>query len=509
MREPFEQMQETKTKYSLNSTIEKYKKLEQLRDEAKRRLGKMKLELYEPHPGQKKFHEAKEKIRICLTGNRWGKTEALVAEALSYAIGYRPWDGTKTRTPPNKILICVPTFSAILEYIVPKFDRLEPEGLRLSGREGVRYLHSSIPGSYHYRNGSMIAFGSYQQEIAHFQGRDWDAVFLDETCPKEIFDILMMRVVDRKGRIHMTLTPENMGAAWIFDDLYSMAGEDIDIFQITGTSYDNPHIPHDELKNTEARLSPEEREAKIYGRFKHLMGRVFPEYDKDIHCLDLSSIKGLEELPKGVVIDPHDRKPFAMAWFAVTPQNDIIFLEEWPDDNFLDHKIPHSFEEYVRVIQAIEERLPGGQGTIQWRLMDPNFGRSKKAISGRSVEEEFEMYGLYFDTRIEDDVTTGHLSIRKRLAYDKAIPKSELNRPHLYFRNGLQNFHKSFLNYIYDHRKMEEDKGVTERPKEKYKDFIDLVRYTCMFDPMWLDPREFEQQSFKALDRLRSARIYH
>lgn len=431
-------------------------------------------------------------------------TEMLVAECLAMVLGYRPWNGTKTRMPPNKILICVPTFSAISDYIIPKFDRLEPDGCRLPGREGRKYGHAGIESSRHYFNGSQVSFASYQQELKSFMGRDWDGVGLDESSPKEIFDVLLMRTVDRDGRIMMTLTPENMDAAWIFDDLYSMAGKDRQIFQITGSSYDNPYLPKEVLAQIEARLSPEEKEAKIYGKFKHLMGRVFQEYDENVHCYDPEKIKIEESWPKGICIDPHDRKPFAMAWFAVNPQNDMYFFEEWPPDNFLEHKTPHSFDEYVKIINAIEDGIPGGAASVQWRLMDPNFGRSRKAVSGNSVEEEFEEKGLYFDTQIDDDVMSGHIEIKNRLSWDKTKPLSELNRPKLFFKKGLTNMHRAFLNYTYDTRRMEMEKGVTERPKQKYKDMIDIVRYSCKFDPQYFDPKHYQRMQFEAIGRLAS-----
>lgn len=461
--------------------IERFKKLEALKAELERRAGKDRLLNYTPHPKQKLLHGAinSHKIVIALCGNRWGKTECLIAEALSQALGYRPWDNTKTRTPPSKILICVPQFAAISDYIVPKLDKLEPDGFRLPGREGRKYGHAGVESSRHYTNGSMIAFASYVQPPEAFQGRDWDFIGLDETVPKEIFDVLLMRTVDRKGKLMMTLTPENMGSAWIFDDIYSMAGKDDTIFQITGASYDNPNIPREELEAMEKRFSPEEREAKLYGKFKHLMGRVYPMYDEEIHCYDETKVKIEASWPKGLVIDPHDRKPFAMGWFAVSPSNDIYFFEEWPPDNFLDHKTPHSFDEYVSIIEAIERSIPGGTESIAWRLIDPNFGRSKKAVSGQSVEEAFADYKLYFDSNINDDVTTGHIAVKQKLSYDKTLPRSEINKPKLYFKKGLTNFHRAFLNYTYDTRRMEMEKGVTERPKERYKDFC-LARGTLI-----------------------------
>lgn len=189
--------------------------------------------------------------------------------------------------------------------------------------------------------------------------------------------------------------------------------------------------------------------------------------------------------PKGLVVDPHTRKPFAMGWFMVTPQNDIVFFKEWPITPFYDTTNSMSVPQYAELIKREEEGIPGGSSSVVWRILDPNYGRTNTVYTGRTLEEEFDNEGLVFDCQVDNDIETGHLAVRRRLMYDKKKPISTTNRPTLFFGHHLKNFTQAFLHYQYVDPSRRTDRDPKESPKEKWKDFVDLVRYVCMYDPQY------------------------
>lgn len=463
------------------------------------------------------FHQSKAKIRLICGSNRSSKTTSGIAEAIFYALGTRPFDQSRASDPPTKILIVAQDFTnAVIQTIHPKLMSMIPDGALMETPLGIRYMHSGIPTSYHFKNGSFIKLGSSEQEMVKFEGSDWDLVVFDETPRREIYIACLRGTIDRGGRIVFAMTPESSLATWVYDDIYTQAGSNPDIFQVTVSIYENPYLGKEEIEFFKASLTPEEQEARIYGRFKTLIGRVYPQYDPSIHCIDPQDIlsrkneKGIsifDTYPKGLAIDPADRKPFAMLWFALSPQEEIIIYREWPETDFFRTAPLGSIEDYAELIRSIEKETPGGSDTIHWRLMDPNYGIARSVISNSSIVNAFKNYELFFDTDINDDLHEGHHAVRSRLTYDKSKPISELNRPKLYFFKGLNNLHHALTRYIWDTRRMEEERGVTERVKEKVKDFVDPLRYICAKDLIYLDPLNMEQNQYKATQRILSSRI--
>lgn len=503
--------------HSEYALIEEVKELELTEERLQGMADQGRAALYEPNnPKIAAFHESKAKIRLIVGSNRSGKTHAALKEAADMALGRREWNGEVLRDPPSKVLIVAQDFTnAVLQTIHPKLMSLLPSDALLPTPLGIRYMHSGIPTSYHFTNGSFIKLGSGEQDVQKFEGSDWDLIVFDEIPQREIYIACLRGTIDRGGKVVMAMTPVTSLASWVYDEIYLNAGKDPDIFQVTVSIYDNPHLKAEEIESFRNALSPEEVEARIFGKFKHLIGRVYPGYNQDIHRVDPEKVLNekdqhgrllFESYPKGMVIDPADQKPFAIGWFAVTPQNDIIFFREWPETDFFKTSAMSSVAQYAALIKEIEDTIPGGPGTISWRLMDPNYGVKSVVVTGQSIKQEFGDHELHFITDINDKIPDGHNAVRRLMHYDPTIPLGEMNRPKLYFFNNLQNFHNSISKYVWDHRRMEEEKGVAERPKEKYKDFADLVRYTAVFNPTYEDPTMLLAHQRELIDKIKQSR---
>lgn len=172
-----------------------------------------------------------------------------------------------------------------------------------------------------------------------------------------------------------------------------------------------------------------------------------------------------------------------MGYFLVTPRQAIVFFDEWPRENYQDYRGGRrGLSEYVDVIRQIEDGdnsygLPFQN--IIWRILDPNFGRSPSVKSGRTLEEDFIGLGLSFDTTVSDDLEEGHLVVKEKLANES-----------LYITPNCENIARSMRLYAYKPKKpgarMERDGAVLE----DYKDFADVVRYACMFNPIFFDIQE-------------------
>lgn len=449
--------------------------------EVRRRERERELERYRPSPKQAAFHQAPHPWRLYLGSNGSGKTTALVAEAVSYALGYRPWDGSEVKTPPVKVALVSQSFThSNVEDIVPKIEKYLPNSRIVHrGRLANGKVHK-----YEVDNGSTISLFSYEMDPSAFEGLDFDFVGLNEPPPRSIYVALLRGVSKCKGKIAFAMTPIGSESAWVHDELASVASPDI--FTVTA-HIDDSFMDQAAKARFLASLTDEEKEARAYGRFPHLVGRVYREFDAGVHSLSSDLVRSYVEdptIPKGLVIDPHDRKPFAMAWFLVTPKGHTIFYREWPEGNYVSMKsCSFSVAEYAQLIQEIETE-PG----IVWRLMDPNYGVATRAVTGESIVDRFARHCLYFETNIEDSLANGHLAVKEALLYDRDRPVSDENCPRVYITDECPNLRYAFEHYVWRDRQQDVGVRIREQPAEVGKDFADLIRYVAVSGLGYYDP---------------------
>lgn len=193
----------------------------------------------------------------------------------------------------------------------------------------------------------------------------------------------------------------------------------------------------------------------------------------------LEQTKAFQKLPKGLLCDPHDRRPFALAWFFVNPQHHLVFTNEWPNEPFVRIKTcSKGVKDYVELIRGIEKgdnQLGLPLENVVWRIMDPSFGKTKSAVSGRTLQQDFAMEGMWFDCTVDNTIEAGHLAVKERLR----------DPPQLFCTPHCQNIIDAMLHYRHAEFKRQEAFRVNEKPSEDYKDFADLVRYAVMFNPTY------------------------
>ena len=265
------------------------------------------------------------------------------------------------------------------------------------------------------------------------------------------------------------MTP--LSCPWIYTELYAKADSDrISTFHLD--LMDNPHIPEEEKLLFIADLNPEEIEARIHGKFSHLSGSIFPTFSRDKHTVDDFTIP--DEWPRFMVMDPHDRRPSYIAWFAVNPRDQIICYREWPRDEFAKIKTAHkSVRDYTAIIRTEE-----GSEKLYERIIDPNFGKTPSVMTGNTLIDEYANHGLDFYAEINNDIQLGHQRIHERL-------RTDIGEPKLVVAKSCRNMIWAFENYIWNTRDMEKEYGARERPDETGKDMIDALRYLLDYEPTY------------------------
>jgi len=462
---------------------------------------RFKLLKYVPHQKQRWFHEAKAPIKCFVGGNQSGKTTALLAEILSWCLGEYLWSGepvidlrgNRVKAPIRALIGAEDFVNAHAEVILPKLNELLPldylgvEQEKLQGRVTHKLRFPKDLG------GSTIKMMSYDQEQDKWEGFTAHIFGFDEPPPEYAVIGCKRGAMRHAAPICMSFTP--LKEPWIYDQVYSNEkaihiDSDKDIARLGRESYaivnvniaDTPYLTEEAKARFVESLDEEEREARQHGRFRHLMGRVYKKFDRNIHVLpgdwDLfRKGKQGENWPCGLVVDPHDRKPWAMSWFTVTPRDEIIWIAEWPDFDFHGTKQWHwSVDNYFDKMNEVEKDL-GIQGRVIWNLMDPNFGRTQKAGTGATLEDEMNDRGRAFDTQIDDKVELGHIAVRDALADPARIFWTER------CVNGIRGMeHYTWSDYRV------KDGRIKEAPMEQWKDFPDLSRYAVVYPVHYMDP---------------------
>jgi len=480
------------------------------------------------------FHEAcKDEQFNCFLiagGNRSGKSFTGESEFCAWIRGERPWDGSPT-APPGQgrdWLLAGQSFSKAFPLVLnPYFEARMSDWIvdrqKDQRKNTVMYL---------LKNGDRVHCLSYQQWSKAdkqsgnpFEGPAWYGAYFDEPPPYEVW------IATQRGLV--TGTSSGWGKAiiaatilshpWLLHEIYSasynMGGDKNHIYAQHFTIYDNPFNTDEAIEQFASEMSDELKQVRLYGRPRFLSGRVFSEWDPDVHIYDESDFNPLEHTfsngtststpPVIMAIDPHPRRPWAMVWLAVLPGNNYYVIRQWPQGPY--HKMKSSgfgFEDYARAIREVEETIPGGSARVMWREFDPNISRTPQAQAHGSttMQKEMRKLGFYFRSDVNDRLPIGHEIIHTLLQYDQDEPLSELNRPKLFVEAGLNNVIYGFENYSWDEYR-ESDRGLKLVPKDEGKDMIDVIRYCVSRKPQFMawEGRNQWYEKQRARRALRSA----
>ncbi len=431
--------------------------------------------LYVPHEKQKMFHVAPNKIRAVFGGNRSGKTEMGCNEARFHATGeYPEWY-------PESLRWNFPTRGRIIvtDYKKGAGEVLEPKLKKWFGDKITKIERSmgNISKVYvQHITGGISTFDvmTHEQDTMQFEGWSGHWVWCDEPPPRDKYIASIRGLVDYDGRLWITATP--ISEPWLYDEI--ILNEAREAWHIAVSIYDNPYLSKKAIQEFEVSLTPEEKEARISGKFLHLSGRIYKELDTNVHLID-SLPKGHENWPTFFVLDPADRRPHHGVWAKVDPFGTLYIYDELVYAG----TIKLTARE-ILIRERVEHRI-SPENII--RIIDPNKGKTPDLYTGLQLKQNFGMNGVYFmQTDVNDDLAIGHLAVKERLLWDKSKPLSEVNHPKIYFVRGkTRECIKQLLSYVWDEWKgsLRGGRAEKEKPKDINKDMPDCIRYLCVYNP--------------------------
>lgn len=251
---------------------------------------------------------------------------------------------------------------------------------------------------------------------------------------------------------------------------------------------ENPYIDQKRVAEEVKLMPTDEIMARIYGLPINLSGKIYISFNKHIHMISFEDLPSLKDCTLYFILDPHDRKPWAMIWVAIHKTGTCYVIDEYPNRNFnemlFDDK---TYDDYAKLIREKEDVLVGlGCNRVYKRILDPNFGNKTVQLAERqggqsktTPKEELKKRGLKFIDGI-DAIEAGHLKVREYLYYEKKDDEI-IVQPKLLFTDNCENSIRHHSRY--SRKDIISGDGDTKdkvAPQEKYKDFCDLTRYFCM-----------------------------
>ncbi len=330
-----------------------------------------------------------------------------------------------------------------------------------------------IPVKWTLKNGNQFDILTHEMTTEQFEGWKGHIAWFDEPPPRDKYIATLRGLVDYSGRDWLTLTP--LTQPWIYDDIYSNSDPNVKV--ITCDIKDNPYLSKDAIHEFERMLTQEEKEARLHGKFMHLSGLVYKEFDPQMHICEPPRVQ--EGWTRYMAIDPHERTPTAVLWLAVDPKgNHWLYDELWLKDM--------DIKSIANAILSQESDLPA-----HVKLIDPHADKENNLMGGFNVRKELMRYGVYTQ-RGNSDPFLGKARIRQALT-PRFSPLTKRESPVLRVSRECPQTIFEFQHYIYDEfRRNKDELNLKEQPKKKNDHFMDALRYIYNFGPKYIEQEKEE-----------------
>lgn len=384
---------------------------------------------------QKRFLLSNKTICGIVGPNKIGKTYLGVAKFCSYMTGIYPDyfpEELKLETPVKGRIILNDFGIMYFEDLLPYLEKWIPSWMYDEKLPGGGYRKKNNAGVYSRWqltkrepcNGSSFHLISNEQDVRTCEGTAIQVLLSNEPHNEDKFEASMRGGVTKGIKVMFVLTPLGL-SGWIIDKV--VPREDAEIL-FAEDIRENYTLNEEAIKSFEKSLSPEEKKARMYGKPLHFAGRVFKEFDRDVHVVSSEAVK----IPDGdwenkfLVVDPHEATNWAFMWGWINPLHQIY----WYD--YLWIEADKTFKDYVERIKAKERN-----GKVQLRIMDARYCNKPYMDSGgKKTSEGFRELGIYFE-RANGDSNYRITMMHEYLKYDRDKPITQYNTPSMFWLDYL------------------------------------------------------------------------
>lgn len=374
--------------------------------------------------------------------------------------------------------------TTIKEKIIPELEKWFPANEAKNipeanfelAKEGKNYVCK-----IETKTGWTIDIMSTEQADKEFESADLGWVWIDEPIPERKFMATVAR--GRMGMIMFwTMTPL-FQAAWA-KDWMDTAIENGTADYVEAEVEDNCKIhgvrgilEHDAIVRMVDAMDENEKEARAFGKFGHLIGRVHKKFSRKIHVIDPFPID-VRNYTVYKALDPHPRVDDHVLYLAVDRKgtyyitSEILFSEE----------VPEMYAQMKAHESNMNYRLEGSHS----RIIDPSAFNDDKHMQEKSVGSQFHDLGERW-IRGSKDLMAGIK--RTDTALDYKLKEGKLFRPpELFIFSTCPVLIKQMEEYVWSEWKgaSKDEKQPNPRPKDKNDHNVENLHRLLLHEPEYI-----------------------
>lgn len=378
--------------------------------------------------------------------------------------------------------------TTIKEKIIPELKKWFP-----SNRYKERYTTEKQGKFWESRwetdTGFVFDIMSNEQEAKEFESTDLGWVWLDEPSRKDIYLASVART--RTGAIiFWTLTPLDY-SAWIEEDLYAKR-DGINVEYVEANVEDNckQHgvrgiLEHSNIERMMSQYPEDEKQARIHGKFGHLLGKIIKSFNRKIHV-----IRPFKMPPSKfcvfMALDTHPQVDEHALWMAINEQGQKFFIAEYIGKGT------------AAQLGSEFKRIEGGM-RVEGRLIDPSaYNKDERSVE-KSFAEKLEDEGFSFEPGSKDLI----IGIKRlQEAFDYTMTGNELiRRPEIFIFDTCPVTIKQLEGYVWVKNKgksadTRQDRGVPidkndhqpENARRLLMRGFDYIPMLASREPHWEEP---------------------
>jgi hypothetical protein len=281
-------------------------------------------------------------------------------------------------------------------------------------------------------------------------------ILFNEPPPEQIYKENIARLRG-SGYAFFFMTPLNL-AAYVLKIIDTQKEEEISYSFVSkwDACKDIPgtrgHRSREEIERDISYITdPDEIEAKVYGKFQHLSGSIFKNFDENVHVIEPFKIDSTYNVYH--ICDPHLVKPPFCIWVAVDPLGRCFVVAEYPCVPWDTVKstgltIGHHGIEWDIIENGRNLKFPYFRQKPNYLVGDPNMFKTKQPRSCVTLKREYEAdTRRSFDLNVSDDVTVGFDKIKEAIFFNRDMPISSTNSPRLFVFNTCTNVKRALRDF--------------------------------------------------------------
>lgn len=392
------------------------------------------------HPSQSLIAKDIHRFRVVNCGRRFGKTSLAVLEMVAKAI----------YGDNRQICYIAPTYQQARDIAWQELKKVCQPAIHKVNESRLEITLNTTKGGT-----STIMLRGWES-IETLRGQKFDFIVVDEIASMRNWQVNWQEVIrptltDVRGEALFISTPKGFNH---FYDLYNLQDKDEDYKSFHFTTYDNPHIPVDEIEKAKKELTEDRFAQEYLADFRKTEGLVYKEFDRGRHIFDGEVTNKVTEYIAG--IDFGYTNPCAIMHIIKDYDNNYWVTQEW----YRTGRTEAQIAEYVQSCK------------FNGVYPDPENPSAIQVLSDKGIEIREVVKG-------KDSIATGINKVRN-----------------LFKRNKLR-IHISCINLIseletYSYPDKRPDHNEAENPIKEHDHALDALRYAIMGN-IPEDEREIER----------------